>query len=100
MKETSYAFLGPLLLASSLALIGNLADRSQPATMRAGQLSPASSPRCDLLVLDGAGEALVEKIILIRAELDLSQPGSLRWVPGIGGRRLHQWWPWIKRDGG
>jgi len=100
MKETGYAFFGLLILAASLALVGEAADAGQPATMWARQLSPGSSPPCDLLVLEGAGEALVERIILLRTVLDLSDPGSLRWVPGIGGRRLHQWWPWLMPDGG
>ena len=100
MWQTSYAFSAPLLLAATLALAGHATNAGQPPTMRAVRLHPGSARLHDLLALEGAGTALVKRIVLVRTVLDLSDPASLRWVPGIGARRLHQWWPWLADNGG
>lgn len=100
MLQTAYAFSAPLLLAAALALAGHSANAARPPTMRAIRLHPGSARLHDLLALEGAGAALVKRIALVRTVLDLSDPASLRWVPGIGARRLHQWWPWLTDNGG
>lgn len=100
MLQTAYAFSGPILLAAALAAAGHVVDGGRRPSMRPVQVNSGTAQRCELLALEGAGNALVERIALVRTVLDLSDPGSLRWVPGIGGRRLHQWWPWLVPDGG
>lgn len=100
MFRTVYALSGPVVLGVALALLGHWADRRHPVALHPVRLQAATASPEDLMALEGAGRALVRRVVLIRQVLDFSGPASLRWVPGVGGRRLHRWWPWLAGDGG
>ncbi len=95
MRNLPGVVLGLLIAVTATAL-----DGDEPCNLTPLRLPPGRAPAHALRALAAAGPALVRRIVLIRSILPLRRPGQLRWVPGVGGRRLHQWWPWLSADGG
>ena len=99
MMQKAYALSGPPLVAVLLLAIVHVRASGPAARLTAWRVGLRDASPTDFAAMDGAGRGLVERIRLVKAFADLDVPARLRWVPGIGSRRLHRWWPWLAGDG-
>lgn len=94
------AAAGAVLLAGALWLAGTLAAAPDPGRLEVHRVAPGGDPWPVLATLPGAGVSLARRMVAYRRLVGpLDAPAALRRVPGVGGRRLHAWSPWILQEG-
>jgi len=99
MLQKAYALSGPVILATVLIGLAQLRRVGPTAEISPHRINVAQSTATTFAPFDGAGRGLVARIGVVKRFAGLRSIADLRWVPGIGARRLHAWWPWLTDDG-
>jgi DNA uptake protein ComE-like DNA-binding protein len=68
-----------------------------PPRLQAIRIDPSQGTEAELGTLEGAGPALIRRILWYRKEVGpVTGIDELRRIPGIGMLRLHRWSPIIE----
>ncbi len=100
-NSKAYGRLGPLAAAAVILSVVALRPAPGPTSTRALILRLEAAPWQELANLPGSGRPLARRIVAFRQEVaPLTPPDGVRWVSGVGMRRLHAWSRWIEPEAG